>query len=301
MRKYLYLLLLFSAFVFGQNHRFVYEYQFVPDITAKDSIKKEIMYLDITPSGSHYYSRKKFVSDSLMMAQIKEQMRSTPGSFSVRSTGNPGLVKEEVVKSYPSFEQVLKTSINNYRYAISDPAKMQWNISSEKEKIGEYMTQKATTSFGGREWTAWFSADLPFQDGPYKFHGLPGLIVKIEDATKTHRIILEGNTTFATVKTSDESVNMPGQSIVVNGLNGKELKVNAAQFKKVYKEYVNDPAKEMRQMLAGAGPNNKVYLSYEKKDGKASTSNEEAVRFMEEDAKERIRRDNNKIEPNLYQ
>ena len=28
---------------------------------------------------------------------------------------------------------------------------------------------------------AWFAPDLPYSDGPYKFNGLPGLIVKISD------------------------------------------------------------------------------------------------------------------------
>ncbi len=54
-----------------------------------------------------------------------------------------------------------------------------------KEKFnGE--AQKATTEFAGRKWTAWFTEELPFQDGPYKFRGLPGLIVKLEDATQSH-------------------------------------------------------------------------------------------------------------------
>jgi GLPGLI family protein len=26
-----------------------------------------------------------------------------------------------------------------------------------------------------------FAADLPFQEGPYRFHGLPGLIVELYD------------------------------------------------------------------------------------------------------------------------
>ena len=45
---------------------------------------------------------------------------------------------------------------------------------------------KAVTEFAGRKWTAWFTEELPFQDGPYKFRGLPGLIVKLEDATQSH-------------------------------------------------------------------------------------------------------------------
>lgn len=40
--------------------------------------------------------------------------------------------------------------------------------------------------FAGREWTAWFTSEISIPDGPYKFYGLPGLILKISDKTNTH-------------------------------------------------------------------------------------------------------------------
>ncbi|WP_262892927.1 hypothetical protein [Kaistella flava (ex Peng et al. 2021)] len=32
-----------------------------------------------------------------------------------------------------------------------------------------YKVQKATTTFGGKKWVAYFTRDIPFTDGPYKF------------------------------------------------------------------------------------------------------------------------------------
>ena len=55
----------------------------------------------------------------------------------------------------------------------------QLRVYARLEKIGEFETQKAETFIFGRKWTAWFSPEIPIQDGPYKFRGLPGLIVKI--------------------------------------------------------------------------------------------------------------------------
>ncbi|MCL1668789.1 GLPGLI family protein [Elizabethkingia ursingii] len=60
------------------------------------------------------------------------------------------------------------------------------DFSKEKREILSYPVQKATTEFGGRKWTAWFSTSLPFSDGPYKFYGLPGLILKIIDSSNNH-------------------------------------------------------------------------------------------------------------------
>ena len=44
--------------------------------------------------------------------------------------------------------------------------------------------QMATVEFAGRKYSAWFTTELPLPYGPYKFGGLPGLILKIEDAEK---------------------------------------------------------------------------------------------------------------------
>ncbi len=49
------------------------------------------------------------------------------------------------------------------------------------KKVQNYTLQKATTGFGGRNWTAWFCKDIPFNEGPFKFRGLPGLIFEIQD------------------------------------------------------------------------------------------------------------------------
>ena len=57
-----------------------------------------------------------------------------------------------------------------------------WSVNQEEKTIMGYHCQKATTNYLGRKWIAWFTQDIPVMDGPYKFSGLPGLIVKIEDS-----------------------------------------------------------------------------------------------------------------------
>ena len=71
-----------------------------------------------------------------------------------------------------------------YEYEESFNA-FNWQITAETDTINNYVCQKAICDFGGRTWEAWFTSELPFSDGPYKFCGLPGLILNIAD-TENH-------------------------------------------------------------------------------------------------------------------
>jgi hypothetical protein len=58
----------------------------------------------------------------------------------------------------------------------------QWKIYVDTCIILSYNCQKATAHFRGRDWTVWFTMEIPIDAGPWKFCGLPGLIVKASDS-----------------------------------------------------------------------------------------------------------------------
>lgn len=69
---------------------------------------------------------------------------------------------------------------------------MKWQITEERKSVVGYTCQKATTHFAGRDYVAWFTTEIPYQDGPYKFSGLPGFIVQVQDAQKHYTFTLKG-------------------------------------------------------------------------------------------------------------
>nr|WP_286076503.1 GLPGLI family protein [Parabacteroides goldsteinii] len=72
-------------------------------------------------------------------------------------------------------------------YLYEEPIpEINWQLSDGTKEILGYECHKATARWRGRDWTAWYS-DIPFSDGPYKFTGLPGLILGLEDATGEHK------------------------------------------------------------------------------------------------------------------
>lgn len=61
---------------------------------------------------------------------------------------------------------------------------IKWLIKNDYKVIDNIQCQKATAKFRGRNYTAWFSNDIPSYFGPMKFGQLPGLIVEIYDDNK---------------------------------------------------------------------------------------------------------------------
>ena len=56
-----------------------------------------------------------------------------------------------------------------------------WKIENKFKKIEKFNCQKATCFFAGRNYNAWFTADIPLSYGPWKLNGLPGLILEVYD------------------------------------------------------------------------------------------------------------------------
>lgn len=171
----------FCTFISAQEKRFFYEHTFAEDSTNSSIQKKEIMVLDVDKEGSKYYAYLITEEDSLR--KIKE---TRPGKYLYQGIENDDVV----AKIYSPFEYNLYTNLLAVNYKIVFRKDLDWRIENETKKINGYPVQKATVILYNRKWIAWFTPEISIQDGPYLFHGLPGLIVKIEDEKQTHVIEL---------------------------------------------------------------------------------------------------------------
>ncbi|QXU50481.1 GLPGLI family protein [Chryseobacterium sp. D764] len=243
MRKLIILLSLILAVITNaQNQRFIYEYRYVLDSTAKDKPEVEIMLLDVAAKGSKFYSKDSFESDSLMTSAMEKQLQMGVKELDFSGIKFKGKISYSVEKVYPDYSVNFFTNLAADEYMVQDARKQEWKIYSDKAEIGGFKVQKAIGDFAGRKWTAWFTTDLPIQDGPYKFHGLPGLIVKLEDASHTHSFELKGNKKFPEGyewKSTKEKERF-------NAL----VTVNETRYRKAFKDYLADPMKSEKQMLA---------------------------------------------------
>lgn len=95
-------------------------------------------------------------------------------------------------------------TFDNSLYLVTEALpKLDWDLNHpDTLKIGTYMCNKATTSFRGRNYIAWYTNDIPITFGPWKFHGLPGLILDMYDQTHKYEWIV----TKITKKTINEKI-----------------------------------------------------------------------------------------------
>ena len=89
----------------------------------------------------------------------------------------------KVYKNHPKGKVTMMDHVfmmGSFLYEEDYPC-MTWEYTEDTATIAGRFTQKAICDYGGRTWEAWFAPELPFNDGPYLFCGLPGLIVKVAD------------------------------------------------------------------------------------------------------------------------
>ncbi|MDN3695390.1 GLPGLI family protein [Chryseobacterium tructae] len=171
----------------AQTIRYVYATLVNPDSINLVSMKSERTFLDIKNNKSLFISENKLKRDSLLASfrsEMKENYKKEEKDFSKlegRRPIEPTFFEYFITKSIPEQKVYYYDKVAGKQIYYQEDRPVKWNISSSIEKQNGYSAQKAEANFGGRIWTAWFTKDIPLSDGPYKFSGLPGLIVKLED------------------------------------------------------------------------------------------------------------------------
>lgn len=169
------LLCFISILIFGQNKIVHVEYQVIYN-TERPTAKEASLYFDAEQNISLFReqsSKKEGVSKS-----SEDGMTSIGVSIGSKSDRINYLnYKKDSLYTVQTF---VKTS-----FLISERIpKIKWVLVDEQKKIDNYNVQKATCYFRGRNYIAWYSLEYPYQYGPWKFNGLPGLIFEISDETK---------------------------------------------------------------------------------------------------------------------
>jgi len=197
-----------SSLAFSQElldeakHRFYYDYTYEFDTITLTDTREDLMILQVGQNVSKSYSYYTFRSDSLKDTHdgrkvfresintfVREQMArgERPNPPYVRRMGTM------VYKNHPKGRVTVTDAIGGSYYIYTDELNPQiWEITDSTKTIMDYSVQMAVSDFRGRRWTVWFAPDIPISDGPWKFGGLPGLIMKAYDTEKHFHFSIVG-------------------------------------------------------------------------------------------------------------
>lgn len=187
-----------------------------------------------------------------------EQIRRGADSYS-NVTGNPWPL--EIVRSVRGHVADLKYRLSTSTFLVySDSVPtLEWNfIGEENDTIMGYECRKAVTEFAGRQYTAWYAPEIPLPFGPYKFGGLPGLILKIEDAERQ----------FVWEAIGFQRTNAPIMEYTYKDNNDKRCSV--ADVDKTLIRYFNSPVRFLIAEMGGDG--SRIHIVG--KDGKEMNNSE---------------------------
>ncbi|MDE6577135.1 MAG: GLPGLI family protein [Muribaculaceae bacterium] len=163
-----------------ETMEFVYDYRYSVDTTnvLKENIASDNMLLQIGPDGlSKFSSYRNLTVDSLIMNATREQIAEAAMDGKL-STGE----FMTIFKNYPDgkLTHTEKICQDWFRYDEEMPA-LEWELTDSTVNILGYECKGARCNFRGREWNAFYTEDIPLMDGPWKLHGLPGLIMCASD------------------------------------------------------------------------------------------------------------------------
>lgn len=133
---------------------------------------------------------------------------------------NGGLYKNQKTNEYLHEADVL-----GKKFLVADQlSKYAWTITDEGKTIGTYKVKKATAKINGENIIAWYTPDVPIQDGPKDYYGLPGLIIELVGEKKTYHAVK------VVTNKSSLTINKPS----------KGEKVNKEKYNKILTEKINE-------------------------------------------------------------
>ena len=170
------------------KYTITYRTKSVRDTTKTDSegrynYENDDMQLLIGDKVSYFYSATYRAYEEELRKSVDANNIAIPTSTSAR-----GSISMDFYRNYPTGKSTYLDKMIREKFRIIEPLEQpQWDIIADSTKqILDYHCQMARCSFKGRTWTAWFTTDIPLDNGPWKLCGLPGLILRAYDSKQQY-------------------------------------------------------------------------------------------------------------------
>lgn len=165
-----------------ETPQLAYEYKltYIPDTVSK--IKKYSTFvLILGDSSSLFYDLNLGKQDKIISNTLAGGVSFESASKTLNTSPLPSfkyIIKKNRVTSFVTFYETIGLKGSLHYQELPD---IDWQGGLKTGTIMGIPVSNAKGEFAGRIYSAWYSTHIPISDGPYKFSGLPGLIIKISD------------------------------------------------------------------------------------------------------------------------
>jgi len=220
------ILILNNNLLKGQNFKLYYNLEFVRDTISNKKESKQ-MTLWSNKESVIFCSNELIIRDSLYLKNNEDIYVSKQEVEFMTIKDKNSLYKYNYIDSY-LYKTLEKNKV------------LDWQIKSDIKNINGFTCQLATLKYKGRDWEAWFDKSYNISFGPYIFHGLPGLIVHLND--------LKNNYIFSLEKIAKSKEDITKSFFSLSNKNfPKSIIVNYKQLKKLYLTEYADPFRRMKE------------------------------------------------------
>ena len=158
-------------------------------------------------STSAYLQASLMTNPDAVLEHAKTQIDNLRNSTNLRENGTHRYSSLHTLKLYKDYKakkikEIAQISTNHFTYEeILLP--QNWEIREDTMTIAGYACQKAVCDYRGRSYEAWFASEIPISEGPWKFYGLPGLIIRLNDTQRHYEFdLVEFKSTNKTIDTN---------------------------------------------------------------------------------------------------
>ncbi len=180
--------LLFTISISAQNNKsdmeVVYKMKFTPDsLKRENSIFVDQLVLLFNNNSSIYFSQEAKIYYDYLNKGISTMQN---GKISLGTLPPFPRSRASVYKNGDMITATLP--VGKYFYSFEEP-KLEWTLLNDKSKInGIECSLAKTVTDTGDTFFAWYTMHYPFSEGPFRFKGLPGLILKVYNQNNTIEI-----------------------------------------------------------------------------------------------------------------
>ena len=156
--------------------RFVVSYRmFYQQRPENEHPMEDLLLLQVGRNMTKCYSYKTWQTDSLVRVTPPEQVMANLGSFH-------GGVRDELFCDQKAGRLTHTDQIGMDHLLYTEPLPaIDWELTDGERTILGYACRRARCTFRGRSYEAWYAPEIAVSGGPWKFGGLPGLILAIKD------------------------------------------------------------------------------------------------------------------------